>query len=78
MIITFLFLLVYTGIVGAAGFLVGRVFPYPQETPRKANTRIKTTVSSMNRGFAKDAENLRRDWERATGISLKSIDKKRK
>ena len=74
MITTFLFLMVYTSIVGAAGFLMGRVFPYPEEKPRKIPTRIKTTVSFTDDGFAKDAENLRRDWERATGIVPRSFN----
>jgi len=71
MITTFLFLLVYTGIAGATGFLMGRVFYRNEKQLRKIETRLRTHPEE---GFAKDAENLRRDWERATGIVSRSFN----
>lgn len=75
MIATFLFLLLYTGIVGATGFLMGRVFYNNEKQLRKIETRIRLHPEE---GFAKDAENLRRDWARATGITLKGLNRRRK
>jgi hypothetical protein len=65
MIETFLFLMVYTGIVGATGFLIGRVIYRNEKQLRKIETRIKTRPDT---GFAKDAENIRRDWDRVLGV----------
>jgi hypothetical protein len=41
MITTFLFLMVYTSIVGATGFLMGRVFYLNEKPLRKIETRLR-------------------------------------
>jgi hypothetical protein len=64
MITTFLFLMVYTGIVGATGFLMGRVFYRNEKQLRKIETRLR---AHPEEGFAKDAENIHRDWKRVLG-----------
>ena len=64
MIATFLFLMVYTSIVGATGFLMGRAFYRNEKQLRKIETRLRTHPEE---GFAKDAENIRRDWEKVLG-----------
>jgi hypothetical protein len=52
---------------------MGRVFPYPGDEPKKINTQIKTTVITSGAGFAKDAENIRRDWKRVLGAVSQKI-----
>jgi hypothetical protein len=64
MIATFLFLMVYTSIVGATGFLIGRVLYLNEKQLRNFQTRLRT---HPDEGFAEDAENLRRGWERVLG-----------
>ena len=65
MITTFLFPIVYAVTIGAAGFLMGRVFYRNEKQLRKIETRIKTRPDT---GFAKDAVNIRRDWDRVLGV----------
>jgi len=65
----FFVLFLYFGIVGGISFLLGR---WSADTAVRKTQIKRPTLKSSNNSPQKDAENIRRDWDKILGIQRSS------
>lgn len=66
---TFFVLFLYTGIVGGISFLLGR---RSIGTAARVTQIKRPTLTMPENDLQKDAENIRRDWDKVLGIQRNS------